>query len=203
MLVLSRRPSEQIVVPACRLTITVLGIKGNRVRLGVSAPPSLSVRRSEVLDRSAADDAPAECGVTRENIPVLGHVLIADTDEYLLGVYRTYLEQHGLTVATATSGVECMEKLRESMPDVLVIDPCVPWGSGDGVLAVIREDQELSRIRVIVLTDAHDRGVLYRLSPFRVDDFQIKPMSGKRLTERVVALMHRGLTEVGHETTSR
>jgi carbon storage regulator len=48
MLVLSRRPGESIVVPGCDLTVTVLGTKGNSVRLGISAPQHLAVYREEV-----------------------------------------------------------------------------------------------------------------------------------------------------------
>ena len=81
-------------------------------------------------------------------------VLVADPDEYLLRHYRDYLEQHGCQVMTVTSGVDCVEKLRATDWDVLVLEPSLPWGGGDGVLAVMHEDQNILRIPVIVLTDA-------------------------------------------------
>lgn len=48
MLVLSRKLGEQIVVPDCELTVTVIAVKGNTVRLGVSAPRDLAVHREEI-----------------------------------------------------------------------------------------------------------------------------------------------------------
>jgi carbon storage regulator len=51
MLVLSRKLGERIVVPECRLTITVSAIRGNTVRLAISAPPELEVYREEVRER--------------------------------------------------------------------------------------------------------------------------------------------------------
>ncbi len=48
MLVLSRRLGESIVLPDCQATITVLAIHGNRIRLGVTASPDISVHRTEV-----------------------------------------------------------------------------------------------------------------------------------------------------------
>ena len=39
-------------------------------------------------------------------------VLIADPDEYLLDSYRQYLAQHGFDVVTATTGLDCVERLR-------------------------------------------------------------------------------------------
>ena len=48
MLVLSRKLGERIVVPQCELAVTVVGIEGNKVRLGISAPTDVGVYREEV-----------------------------------------------------------------------------------------------------------------------------------------------------------
>jgi carbon storage regulator len=48
MLVLSRKPGEQILVPSLDLAVTVVAIEGNRVRLGISAPHEIAVYREEI-----------------------------------------------------------------------------------------------------------------------------------------------------------
>jgi carbon storage regulator len=48
MLVLGRKAGEQIVVPICGLTVTILRIQGSRVRLGISAPTQVTVVRGEL-----------------------------------------------------------------------------------------------------------------------------------------------------------
>ncbi|HZW32753.1 MAG TPA: carbon storage regulator [Isosphaeraceae bacterium] len=48
MLVLSRKLGEQIVVPQCALSITVVAIEGKTVRLGISAPSEIGVYREEL-----------------------------------------------------------------------------------------------------------------------------------------------------------
>ena len=48
MLVLSRKRGEKIVVPQCQLSVTVIGVQGNTVRLGISAPPEVAVHRDEL-----------------------------------------------------------------------------------------------------------------------------------------------------------
>lgn len=47
MLVLSRKPGEKIRVGA-HITLTVIEVQGNRVRLGIDAPPEVPILRSEL-----------------------------------------------------------------------------------------------------------------------------------------------------------
>jgi carbon storage regulator len=50
MLILTRRPHESIRLGS-RIRITVLGFKGNQVRIGIEAPPEVAIDREEVWER--------------------------------------------------------------------------------------------------------------------------------------------------------
>ena len=50
MLILTRRVGETLVI-GDDVSITVLGVKGNQVRVGISAPKDVSVHREEIYDR--------------------------------------------------------------------------------------------------------------------------------------------------------
>jgi carbon storage regulator len=50
MLILTRRIGETLVV-GDEVTVTVLGVKGNQVRLGVNAPKDVAVHREEIYER--------------------------------------------------------------------------------------------------------------------------------------------------------
>jgi carbon storage regulator len=51
MLVLTRKLGEEIVIPSLDVTIRLVEIRGDKVRLGVDAPVQVAVHRKEVWDR--------------------------------------------------------------------------------------------------------------------------------------------------------
>ncbi len=55
MLILTRRVGESLMV-GDDLTVTVLGVKGNQVRIGVNAPRDVAVHREEIYERIQDDD---------------------------------------------------------------------------------------------------------------------------------------------------
>jgi len=50
MLILTRRVGETVMI-GDEVTITVLGVKGNQVRVGINAPRSVAVHREEIYER--------------------------------------------------------------------------------------------------------------------------------------------------------
>jgi carbon storage regulator len=186
MLVLTRRENEAVVVPQCHLTVTVLEITASRVRLGISAPRGVAVHRREVWQQDLIE-ASRDNGGTLMSV----RVLIADPNEFLAESYCEDLARRGAVATIARSALECVEKLREFLPDVLVLEPAIPWGGGDGVLAVMQEHPELRPAVVLLLTQAQDRGLLHQVARFRIDDFQVKPVPAKRLSERISAILAR------------
>jgi carbon storage regulator CsrA len=54
MLILTRRAGETLVIGP-DVEVTVLGVKGNQVRIGIKAPKHISVHREEIAERIAAE----------------------------------------------------------------------------------------------------------------------------------------------------
>ncbi len=59
MLILTRRVNETLMI-GDGITITVLGVKGGQVRLGINAPRDVAIHREEVLHRLSGDGGSAE-----------------------------------------------------------------------------------------------------------------------------------------------
>lgn len=57
MLILTRRVGETLMI-GDEVTVTVLGVKGNQVRIGINAPKNVSVHREEIYQRIKGENEP-------------------------------------------------------------------------------------------------------------------------------------------------
>ena len=132
----------------------------------------------------------SETGVQpRSNCSTPIRVVVADPDESLHPVYRELLSREGFEVVAAVSGLDCVARLLERVPDVLVLEPLLPWGGGDGVLAMMSENPALAIVPVMVLTSCRDPHVLNRVARFPIGDYQLKPLAPDRLAGRLRSLL--------------
>lgn len=57
MLVLSRKPQEQIVIPGLNIRLTILSVGTNRVQVGIDAPPDVQITRPDAHHVPVVDDS--------------------------------------------------------------------------------------------------------------------------------------------------
>jgi len=70
MLILTRRVGETLMI-GDSVTVTVLGVKGNQVRVGITAPKDVAVHREEIFQRLQKDggETPAAKATGEESLP--------------------------------------------------------------------------------------------------------------------------------------
>ena len=68
MLVLSRKCGEKIVIPDQNIILTVLEIRGDRIRLGIEAPAAVPVHREEIWQRIQQFNDSAPLGASPQSI---------------------------------------------------------------------------------------------------------------------------------------
>ena len=131
-------------------------------------------------------------------------ILLAGANNYRWRSYQKRLEAAGYTAQLTSSGVDCIAVLREFRPNVMVLDPNIPWGGGDGVLAVRDEEPELKDNLVMILTARCEPGLLYRISDYPIDDLVGQPISPAFLQwrlERLLELQREGSTCLTESST--
>jgi CheY-like chemotaxis protein/phosphoribosyl 1,2-cyclic phosphodiesterase len=117
-------------------------------------------------------------------------VLIVDDD---LNIHL--LAEAALTkdynVLTAVDGEECLEAIRNSLPDMVVLDLNMPVMDGLSVLKQLRQDMNLSSLPVLVLTASGDEESTRAAFEAGATDYLTKPFTIPQLTTRVTTCFAR------------
>lgn len=83
----------------------------------------------------------------------MNSILIIEDDSALLEMYRIKFAKENFEVYTATDGKEGIEKMKNFMPDIIILDLLMAKVSGFDVLKIVKSDPSLSRIPILVLTN--------------------------------------------------
>ncbi len=78
-------------------------------------------------------------------------LLVAHAESNTADFWQLLHAEHRYEIRTATSGVDCLTKLRLRKPDVLVLDHNLLWGGSDGVLARMREERFATQVPVVLI----------------------------------------------------
>ncbi|NLG41178.1 MAG: response regulator transcription factor [Chloroflexi bacterium] len=116
-------------------------------------------------------------------------ILVVDDEKGLVKIIRLNLEQDGFDVIEAFNGSQAMEKLRTTLPDLVLLDVMMPDTDGFTVLKMIRQ---IGNIPVIMLTAKGEEDDKIKGLELGADDYVTKPFSPRELTSRIRAVLRRG-----------
>ncbi|MCX2723673.1 phosphate regulon transcriptional regulator PhoB [Roseibium salinum] len=123
-------------------------------------------------------------------------VLIVEDEEPLSLLLRYNLEAEGYTVESCVRGDEAELRLRESLPDLLLLDWMLPGLSGIELCRRLRAREDTERLPVIMLTARGEEAERIRGLATGADDYVVKPFSVPELMARVRAILRRASPEV-------
>jgi len=115
-------------------------------------------------------------------------ILVVDDEERMVRFIRLNLEHDGFLVSEAFNGKQAVQRLRDSTPDLILLDVMMPDIDGFEVLQMIRE---ISSVPVIMLTAKGEEDDRVRGLELGADDYVTKPFSPRELVSRVKAVLRR------------
>jgi DNA-binding response OmpR family regulator len=115
-------------------------------------------------------------------------ILVVDDEERMVRFIRLNLEHDGFRVTDAYNGTQAINKVRSSLPDLVLLDVMMPDLDGFEVLKIIRE---VSSVPVIMLTAKGEEDDRVRGLELGADDYITKPFSPRELVSRVKAVLRR------------
>ena len=122
-------------------------------------------------------------------------ILIVEDEEPLSLLLRYNLEADGYEVDTVARGDEADTRLRESTPDLVVLDWMLPGLSGIELCRRLRARPETKALPIIMLTARGEESERIRGLSTGADDYIVKPFSVPELIARVRALLRRASPE--------
>jgi len=157
-------------------------------------------QRCEVhhLMQSVYDDAHDSANLLIDD----AKIMMVDDESLNMDVLEVHLGAEGYKNFVAVSdSTTAMERLRQELPDVLLLDLVMPDVTGFDILRLIREDTTLRYLPVIVLTSANDPETKLEALTLGATDFLAKPIDSSELEKRMAEVD--ALTDLPNRTWFR
>jgi two-component system phosphate regulon response regulator PhoB len=122
-------------------------------------------------------------------------VLIVEDEQALNLLLRYNLESEGFDVEVVEHGDEAETRIREQMPDLVVLDWMLPGVSGIEICRRLRARPETKQLPILMLTARGEETERVRGLGTGADDYVVKPFSLPELLARVHALLRRSRPE--------
>lgn len=116
-------------------------------------------------------------------------ILVVDDEPHIRELLRQELEAAGYQVNTAKDGVEALQQVKITPPDLIILDVMMPNISGFDLVAVLKSDPATMNIPTIVLSIIQDREKGYRLG---IDRYLSKPINTELLLNDIKTLLTQG-----------
>ena len=122
-------------------------------------------------------------------------ILIVEDEEALTLLLRYNLEAAGYDIESVARGDDADLRLREAIPDLVILDWMLPGVSGIELCRRLRTRPETRQLPIVMLTARGEESERVRGLSTGADDYVVKPFSVPELLARVAALLRRASPE--------
>ncbi|MFO7703808.1 MAG: Hpt domain-containing protein [Halopseudomonas sp.] len=136
--------------------------------------------------RLAAERAQA---ITEKDAERSTLVMVVDDSITVRKVTSRLLERHGMEVITAKDGIEAIARLQDVQPDIMLLDIEMPRMDGFEVATLVRHDQRLKDLPIIMITSRTGEKHRERARSIGVNDYLGKPYQEAQLLEAIGKLV--------------
>jgi len=112
-------------------------------------------------------------------------ILLVEDNQAIYKLVSYKLKKSGFRFEYRENGKEGLEAIKELKPDLVILDVMLPSMNGFEILRQIRNDEELSQIKVIMLTSKNRAEDLEKGFSLKVDDYMDKPFKPTELVLRI------------------
>jgi two-component system alkaline phosphatase synthesis response regulator PhoP len=116
-------------------------------------------------------------------------ILLTDDDKDLVEIMSVRLEQDGYTVLRAYDGEECLERAKNELPDLIIMDVSMPKMDGYSAFKTLRADKAIRHIPVIILTAKDQMEDIFKMEG--VKDFFVKPFEYDDVARKVRSILQK------------
>ncbi len=103
-----------------------------------------------------------------------GFILVVEDDKFLRELLVRKLKTVGFKISTAADGQEALRKIREELPQLILLDLVLPGVDGFDVLKQIKDDSQTNKIPVIILSNLGQREEVQKGLQLGASDYLVK-----------------------------
>ncbi len=112
-------------------------------------------------------------------------ILVVDDDVFLLSSITSFVSGAGYAVTTATGGAEALARIKEGMPDLIIVDAVMPEMDGFELTRRIRAFENGRKVPILMLSGLRTNADNISLEASGITEHITKPVRPEELLRRV------------------
>jgi DNA-binding response OmpR family regulator len=118
-------------------------------------------------------------------------IMVVDDEPDIVKLVKISLEMANYDVIEAFSGIEALEKTKEGLPDLFLLDIMMPDMNGYEVCEKLKADDSTKNIPVVMLTAKGQKGDAEQGLKVGAEDYIIKPFDPYELGEQIAEILNK------------